>query len=1222
MKKLIVAAAFCAAAFAASAVEPNPTWWRISRTMERMARSTAERPETVRILFYGQSIVQQPWNLQYLVPELKKRYPTVNFEVANRAIGGYQSPSLIKTAEADLYPFYPDLLFFHVYGPTDKYAEIVRRVRERTTADIVLWTSHLDRKEGETPEKIRALLERPDRRSLDIREIADRYGCMFIDMRAKWCRMLLEKGIVSGELLGDGIHMKPTTFPVYAQMIGEELFAGGTAAENAAAGEVRNVPAATKIEFDGNRVVAVANGEAGAEYDVFLDGRRAAEHPDMWTMTRASVGPSKKSWNPVLDRVRPGQTPVVVETWTLTFLPGGKDDGTAVPFSLAGSVTGEDGTGWSTNRFVSKSGRVVIDPDDWMSTFWWGYHKVKPEPGYKVTWQSRPMVVSPYRPGAKGERTVLVQNCANGHHVLELKPLKAGPLGIASFDVHRPRVRDGWTWLEKEALPVEGKGFRDVETFFCRMPLRSKGVVRGPIWDMSHDATGLYVRFKTDAKKLALRWKVKDERKQDPLIPPAGVLGVDVYRLDAKKGWTFAGNKRYEGSKNGKKTLGEAEFAWNPDEAGIIYLPYRSHVTDFKLGIPEGCRLTAFPHGDPAAKPVVHYGTSIVHGGCVSRPGLMFTSIAGRLLDRDYINLGFSGNGRMEKEMAPFLAEIDAGIYVVDCAWNMNEKMVDANAIPFLREMKRLKPDTPILLCEGCLQTRRPFGPNVAMRRAYDTLKKEDPGLWRNLHYFEAKDMLPVNDEVTHDFCHPNDYGSVFMGPAYARRISEVFVAEARARAKVAHAKEGETVRALDRDVYVHAPNYDKAKIPPYRLEDPLAFVDGRQVTKANWAERRKEILGIFAREMYGAEPPAPEKVVTELVDEKVAAAGYAIRRQYRMWFKADKSGPCVNWIVWIPRHAKKPVPVISFLNYRGNHELVPDDDVVVQRAWTRFGPHLSDVSVDHRASAETRGVLQDPSGATVFPLGTILARGYAVMSACYCEVSPDPEFAEPDPRFRQDAFAYTGVFGLWGARDAKRTDNVTAIGAWGWALSRGLDLAARIPEIDAKKSVVTGCSRLGKAALVAAARDERFAVCAPVQTGGGGVPLAKRDYGENVSTENRSFTHWYCTAYAKYAKDPHLTMPFDQHLFLACVAPRALLIEGFDNPWFDTEGEYLAAKAASPVWELLTGSGLPQVDCPADYDTSAIGPRLGYVRRSEEHGISACDWNWTMDFADKVFGK
>lgn len=429
---------------------------------------------------------------------------------------------------------------------------------------------------------------------------------------------------------------------------------------------------------------------------------------------------------------------------------------------------------------------------------------------------------------------------------------------------------------------------------------------------------------------------------------------------------------------------------------------------------------------------------------------------------------------------------------------------------------------------------------------------------------------------------------------------------------------QAEIVFAQDREVFVKPPNYDESKIAPYTLENPLAFVDGRKVENAaDWAERRKEILGIFAKEMYGEEPPKPEALITELQDEKETVDGYAIRRQYKMWFKCDKSGPCINWIVWIPKFAKHPVPVISFLNYRGNHELVFDKDIPVQQAWVQ-----SESRTDgNKSSARTRGIYQDPNCSTEFPLGTILARGYAVMSACYCEVSPDPDIKEENPAFKQMSFAYTGVFELWGKRDNSRTDNITSLGAWAWALCRGLDLAERIPEIDARKNVVTGYSRLGKAALVAAARDERFMVCVPNQTGGGGVPLAKRDYGENVSTENRMFTHWYCRAYAKYAKEPWKTMPFDQHLFVSCIAPRALLVEGFGSRWFDPKGEFLSLKAASPVWKFLGKSGLPEVEFPEEFDTSAIGKDLGYIRRSQGHGISAYDWKWMMDFADGVLG-
>ena len=406
-------------------------------------------------------------------------------------------------------------------------------------------------------------------------------------------------------------------------------------------------------------------------------------------------------------------------------------------------------------------------------------------------------------------------------------------------------------------------------------------------------------------------------------------------------------------------------------------------------------------------------------------------------------------------------------------------------------------------------------------------------------------------------------------------------------------------------------PNYDRDKIAPYTLEDPLTFLDGRRVAgPADWAERRREILGIFAREMYGVEPPPPAALVIDLVDEKTdALGGFAVRSQYRMYFKTDRTGPAIDWLVVRPRFAKGKVPACIFLHYRGNHELLPDEDIPVPEMW-------SDTFPDH-ADPVRRGAMCDPNHRNYLPIGMLLSAGYAVMCACYCQVSPDPDCKEPDLRFRQETFAYTGVFDLWGKRDETRTDDTTALGAWAWALSRGLDLAERIPELDAKNCVVTGCSRLGKAALLAGARDERFAVCVPVQCGGGGATLAKRDYGENVATEMRMFKHWYCKAYAKYARNPARLLYFDQHMLLACVAPRRLLIAGFDKRWFDTEGEFLACRAASPAWEVHGLPGLPDVPFPADFDTSAVGTHLGYYRRSEEHGIAAFDWWRILKFAE-----
>ena len=391
--------------------------------------------------------------------------------------------------------------------------------------------------------------------------------------------------------------------------------------------------------------------------------------------------------------------------------------------------------------------------------------------------------------------------------------------------------------------------------------------------------------------------------------------------------------------------------------------------------------------------------------------------------------------------------------------------------------------------------------------------------------------------------------------------------------------------------------NKDESKVKPYKLEDPLTFADGRKVVSPEmWPERRREILDIFQREMYGQMPP-PSKVYLDQLEEGYSIRKSAVRRQIRMRFSPDSTGPKIDWLIILPRYAKGPVPAIVTLNYCGNHTVLPDKEIL-----------LPDYPLSEGEVLE-RGVLSRTGGKTIYPVDMLLARGYAFVTACYEDVSPDPL----DPKDEESA--YTRIFDLWSPRDPSRTDNTTSLAAWAWALSRAVDMIEQIPELDASRILLTGSSRLGKAALLAAAFDERFAEVVINQTGGGGVPLSKRNFGETVASEVETYPHWFCRAYKKYA-GAERKMPFDQHMLLSCIAPRPLLIEGYDNPWFDTRGEYLSLKAASPVWELLGKEGLPDVPWPDDFSTEAIGPVIGYVRRPGAHGISAQDWTWTLDFS------
>ena len=412
--------------------------------------------------------------------------------------------------------------------------------------------------------------------------------------------------------------------------------------------------------------------------------------------------------------------------------------------------------------------------------------------------------------------------------------------------------------------------------------------------------------------------------------------------------------------------------------------------------------------------------------------------------------------------------------------------------------------------------------------------------------------------------------------------------------------------------------NYDKTKIRSYVLEDPLQFVDGSKVNgPEDWQRRRKEILDIFQHEMFGMLPPS-SPIYLEEFESGTTLSGFGHRRQVSMWFREDHTGPRIDWLIVTPTHVKGPAPAVMLLNMMGNQTVMSDPEIRLTDSWQGLKPYY--FLENHHATELSRGMYEGEQLRMTFPVATILARGYALVTACYAEVSPDPDrIPDEDGVLMQDKFAYTGVFDLWGKRDPNKLDNTSAIMAWAWALMRGMDMIEKDPSLDASKVVLTGASRLGKAALLASAYDERFPVTALVQCGGGGVTLAKRNFGESIATEVFKFRHWYCRAYDKYA-DNEDNMPFDQHLLLSAIAPRAVLVQGFGSPWYDTEGEYIAVKAADPVWKMFGFKGVQSEAWPDPYDTSAIGDRLGYVRREQLHGISPIDWKWMLDFADSIF--
>ena len=315
---------------------------------------------------------------------------------------------------------------------------------------------------------------------------------------------------------------------------------------------------------------------------------------------------------------------------------------------------------------------------------------------------------------------------------------------------------------------VEGRGWADVERHYDRLPARAKGVVREPVWDLSRHSAGMLTRFETDASEIWVDCHLWSDRLALPHMPATGVSGLDLYAMDDEGQWRWLSVMRPAE----QRVKGSLITGLVPRQrAYMLYLPLYNGIDSLEIGVEKGASFEPIP--PRTDRPVVFYGTSITHGACASRPGMPHSAILGRRLDSPVINLGFSGNGRMEPEVGAFLAELDPSIYVIDCLPNMTAETVEERAEALVLQIRRARPKTPIILVEDRTYANAAFVPEKQKRTAGSRaeLRKArrrllDAGV-EDLWYLEGEALLGSDREDTVDSSHPTDLG--FM------RMSEVF---------------------------------------------------------------------------------------------------------------------------------------------------------------------------------------------------------------------------------------------------------------------------------------------------------------------------------------------------------------------------------------------------------------------------------------------------------------
>lgn len=344
------------------------------------------------------------------------------------------------------------------------------------------------------------------------------------------------------------------------------------------------------------------------------------------------------------------------------------------------------------------------------------------------------------------------------------------------------------------------------------------------------------------------------------------------------------------------------------------------------------------------------------------------------------------------------------------------------------------------------------------------------------------------------------------------------------------------------------------------RINPPLLmFRDGTPVESATWPLRRAELLDILQREQYGYAPAAPASVCGEILHTSPCCAGHAQLEQLRIAFDTPKGEFSFPMFFFCPTDGQRH-PLFILLNFSAN-------------AYDAY-----------------------------FPAEEIIDNGFALAVIPYTSVTSD----DPDMTNGLSGFYPRENPSAWGK-----------LAMWGWAASRAADYLLTRPEVDGENIAVIGHSRLGKAALVCGAMDERFRFTFANDSGcGGDAPeCGRRPGSETLLGMNRMFPHWLCDNCANLAENPE-DRPLDQHFLMAAIAPRFVAVCGAeDDQWADPYGGQRCCAAASEAWELLGMPGYIGPEGPAKAGEAFLDGSVGYALRDGIHFLSRQDWLVYMKF-------
>ena len=395
------------------------------------------------------------------------------------------------------------------------------------------------------------------------------------------------------------------------------------------------------------------------------------------------------------------------------------------------------------------------------------------------------------------------------------------------------------------------------------------------------------------------------------------------------------------------------------------------------------------------------------------------------------------------------------------------------------------------------------------------------------------------------------------------------------------------------------AANYDETNVGTYTLPNPLVCADGSRVTSAEiWTnKRRAEILELYRENIFGHSPDSRTNVTFNVWETSTnALGGAAVRKQVEINFSGTPDGPLAHLLLYTPA-GKVSAPTFLCLSFGGGYTVIDDSEIAIFPEWDwktkQFGMPKNPV----------RG-----SAARNWNISKAIARGYGVAIVCYTEIEPDLANGA--------GFKY----GVHKNFPTPQKNDWGGIGAWAWGASRALDYLQTDKDVDGQRVILFGHSRLGKTVLWAGAQDTRFAAVIANGSGEMGAALSRRNYGETVDDVCKRFGYWMSGNFQQFS-NRWSALPVDSHFLISLIAPRPLFLNsGSEDKWADPTGEFLAARAATPVYELfgktgITETNFPPLDQPLKHDLW-LNCHVG------KHDVLPSDWDKFLEFAAAHFPK